>query len=163
MMFAPTKLLWTCLSHVLTSLIGLAKELSGLDPDEYGAYKLSGSTGTPRYMPPEVALYKNYGYGVDVYCLAITMYEVLSLKSPFADVPSKLFHDLVYEKGVRPIIESTWPDALGSLMDNMWAIDPTRRPSSESVATDLSEMLRGSDEGLFPISYFSIGNWFPGK
>jgi len=142
---------------------GLAKELSGFNPDEHGTYKLTGSTGTPRYMPPEVALYKNYGYGVDVYSLAITMYHVLSLKSPFADVPSNLFHDLVYEKGVRPIVESTWPDGLRGLMESMWAEDPTRRPSTENVAADLSEMLRGPDEGLFPISYFSIGNWFQGK
>jgi len=114
-------------------------------------------------MPPEVALHKNYGNGVDVYCLAITMYEVLSLKTPFADVPSNLFHSLVYEKGVRPIAESTWPNGLISLMESMWRTDPTRRPSAQTVATDLSGMLRGSDEGLFPKSYFSIGNWFQGK
>jgi len=144
-------------------LIGLAKEVSGLDPDDHGTYELTGSTGTPRYMPPEVALHKNYGNGVDVYCLAITMYEVLSLKTPFADVPSNLFHSLVYEKGVRPIAESTWPNGLISLMESMWRTDPTRRPSAQTVATDLSGMLRGSDEGLFPKSYFSIGNWFQGK
>jgi hypothetical protein len=32
----------------------------------------------------------------------------------------------------------------------MWDADPKARPTSEQVVTTLEEMLRGSDEELFP-------------
>jgi serine/threonine protein kinase len=62
---------------------GLAKRINIANQDD-GLYKLTGETGTTRYMPPEVALNQPYGWTADVYSLAILMYEVLSLKIPFA-------------------------------------------------------------------------------
>ena len=39
---------------------GLAKEVHSEDKDENGLYKLTGMTGSPRYMAPEVGLEKPY-------------------------------------------------------------------------------------------------------
>lgn len=141
---------------------GCAKRIDEKEHEQHDMYELTGNTGTPRYMPPEVALCKPYNYTVDVYSLAIVMHQILSLKTPFASVPPGEFHRQVLEEGLRPVNDSSWPILLREMMERMWDADPTERPSAHHVATTMSEMLRGADEELFPTSMFSlaIGRWF---
>jgi len=47
---------------------------------EHDTYQLTGSTGTRRYMAPEVALGAEYGVPADVYSYAITAWEVRSAR-----------------------------------------------------------------------------------
>lgn len=132
---------------------GLARQIKQQDEDrspQKGLYRLTGSTGTPRYMAPEVHDGYPYGYTVDVYSHAIVMHQVLSLKTPFAQVPSSEFEFAVYGMKVRPPLDKSWPVRLQETMEKMWHADPRERPTSENVASTLSEMLRGSDAELFP-------------
>tara|TARA_B100000902_G_C26548574_1_gene546017 strand:- start:27 stop:452 length:426 start_codon:yes stop_codon:yes gene_type:complete len=48
-------------------------------------YRLTGGTGTVRYMAPEVFLKQDYGLNVDVYSLGLIMYFVYTGKTPFTD------------------------------------------------------------------------------
>jgi serine/threonine protein kinase len=131
---------------------GLAKRIPQKDDVDDGLYKLTGDTGTIRYMSPEVALSQPYGWTADVYSLSILMHEVLSLKIPFAGLPPSTFTQAVAVDGKRPPLEdySAWPLRLRELLEQMWNADPTSRPMSETVQTSLEGLLRGSDEELFP-------------
>lgn len=135
---------------------GLAKQIKQQEDDQQGdLYQLTGNTGTPRYMPPEVADCQPYGYSVDVYSLAILMHQVLSLKTPFAQIPPGEYGLQVYVNHVRPPLDNAWPLRLREMIEQMWQANPKERPTAETVADTLSEMLRGSDAELFP----KIG-WF---
>eukprot|EP00543_Licmophora_paradoxa_P018116 CAMPEP_0202477130 /NCGR_PEP_ID=MMETSP1360-20130828/93784_1 /ASSEMBLY_ACC=CAM_ASM_000848 /TAXON_ID=515479 /ORGANISM="Licmophora paradoxa, Strain CCMP2313" /LENGTH=320 /DNA_ID=CAMNT_0049104365 /DNA_START=36 /DNA_END=995 /DNA_ORIENTATION=+ len=53
---------------------GLAKEISPDSQSKDGTYNLTGDTGSPRYMAPEVALDKSYNETVDVYSFGILLW-----------------------------------------------------------------------------------------
>ena len=143
--------------------LGLAtqieKENHGIDK----LYRLTGNTGTLRYMSPEIGNRKKYGYSADVYSLAIVMHEVLSLKTPFAGMSSKAHSERVHNRGVRPSLDGGWPQPLRELIQSMWVADPTERPNASEVSKALSAMLQGSDDNLFPSALFSKNRWFPAK
>lgn len=141
---------------------GLAKQIQE-ELSEKDMYNCTGETGTLRYMAPEVALCKRYGFSVDMHSLGILMHEVLSLKTPFAGITTGEFRTQVIKNGVRPKVDSTWPWRLREILGRMWDTDPSLRPTSETVATILSELLRGKDEELFPCTTFSMSSmsrWF---
>jgi serine/threonine protein kinase len=131
---------------------GLAKQIGEQEYDDKikDSYKLTGNTGTLRYMPPEVALDQPYGMTVDVYSLSILMHEVLSLQVPFAGIPPSEFRHEVFVQGVRPPIDQGWPLPLQQLLASMWNANPKSRPTMEQVFLSLTGMLRGSDAELFP-------------
>eukprot|EP00980_Cylindrotheca_fusiformis_P001270 scaffold332_cov117-Cylindrotheca_fusiformis.AAC.30 len=132
---------------------GLAKQIGEDEYDKVNdSYKLTGDTGTLRYMPPEVGLDQPYGMSVDVYSLSILAYEVLSLKVPFAGIPPSEFRHQVFVKGIRPPIDQEWPVQLQRLIASMWISYPNARPTSDEVFTAFTGMLRGSDAELFPES-----------
>tara|TARA_Y100000389_G_scaffold8259_1_gene7841 strand:+ start:129 stop:1259 length:1131 start_codon:yes stop_codon:yes gene_type:complete len=56
--------------------------LSRFMPDDEG-YKLTGETGTIRYMAPEVYLGKEYDLKVDVYSLGLIIYNIYTRIIPF--------------------------------------------------------------------------------
>jgi serine/threonine-protein kinase TNNI3K len=107
-------------------------------------------------MAPEVGKNMGYNMGVDVYSLAIIMYEVISLKVPFGNIntPGQL-RESVFENGLRPPIDQGWPLHFQSLLRQMWDADPKARPKSGAVHKTIEKMLRGRDTELFPIQMFS--------
>lgn len=52
---------------------------------ETNNYRLTGGTGTVRYMAPEVFLKQDYGLNVDVYSLGLIMYFVYTGITPFTE------------------------------------------------------------------------------
>jgi len=117
-------------------------------------YNLTGETGTPRYMAPEVSKCEPYGPAADVYSLSILAHEVLSLRKPYPGVSLSRFRSIVHDGGRRPPLDNSWPDDLRVLLGRMWDGDRRRRPRGEVVVNTLERMLRGKDEGLFPTSRF---------
>jgi len=129
---------------------GLAKRVPGGGENERHEWNFTSETGTLRYMAPEVALGKNYGFAADIHSLAILMHEVLSLLVPFADVPSSHFVTTVMKDGLRPQIDPSWPDAIKELLVTMWHEESSRRPVSSAVEEQLEDLLRGADMDLYP-------------
>lgn len=116
---------------------GLAKELNAVD--RVGdVYKLSGNTGSLRYMAPEVALKKPYNNKVDVYSFGILLWQILSLDIPFEHHNVLQHSKLVVKNGVRPKIPSSWPTQIRELLDICWHVEYNRRPEF----TDVIEILR---------------------
>lgn len=131
---------------------GLAKEYDPSKADKNGCYKMTGDTGSTRYMAPEVALEKPYNETVDTYSFGILFYQILSLSTPFEGLTVKSFPKMVFEKGARPIPDPKWPLAVTTLMQRCWSAQISERPSMEEVSDILfEEITANSDEEVYDI------------
>jgi len=118
---------------------GLAQELRPKEMFEDGTYELTGFTGTIRYMPPEVAQSQRYNSTVDVYSFSILLWEMLSLKQPFADFTCRMHNQLVVMRNVRPVVPDIWGSRINNLLTNCWSPVLNKRMPFEDICTCLSE------------------------
>lgn len=142
---------------------GLAVHIDKKNYDVSKLYHLTGKTGTLGYMSPEVFLRKKYGFGADVYSLAIVIHQVLSLKQSFTNMSSTSYGQRVCEKGLRPSLEAGWPTKVRELLQSMWAGDPKQRLTAAAASQTLSQILQGPAQDLYPTALFSTTRWFPGS
>jgi len=129
---------------------GLAREIHDKDKVSSTTWKLTGETGSLRYMAPEVCLSKPYGYSADVYSFGIMMWEMLSSDSkPFAGYNKEMHSDLVVDKGGRPIVEESWGPSIKGFLNSSWNKDLNRRPDSAKASAilkrEVSKLTGGSD------------------
>tara|TARA_Y100000741_G_C18246759_1_gene555811 strand:+ start:352 stop:1338 length:987 start_codon:yes stop_codon:yes gene_type:complete len=61
--------------------------------NENESYIMTGSTGTIRYMAPEVYLNKQYGLNVDIYSLGLIIYYVFTNNKPFLEYNLDKMHN----------------------------------------------------------------------
>ena len=118
---------------------GLARELP---PESLasaaGIWKMTGSTGTPRYMSPEVALDKSYNESCDSYSFCMLLWEMLALKTPFELYSMKSFVTRVWQSPhKRPPLDEAWPRSLQLLLQRGWHPVLTQRPPMKSVVETL--------------------------
>lgn len=111
---------------------------------------MTGSTGTPRYMSPEVALEKPYNESCDTYSFCILLWEILALNTAFELYTWASFRSRVWQAPYkRPYINPVscaWPKEVQSLLQQGWDNDLTcRQPMSEIVETLRKEAIRSSD------------------
>ena len=129
---------------------GLAKELKEADKQDDGAYKLSGKTGSRRYMSPEVTKETPYGLPVDVYSFAILLWELCALDKPFFGFSPGIHLRQVALGGERPRLDSPntswWPVPLQWLLQKCWAADPSARLKPSKIKETLQAILSGSTE-----------------
>jgi serine/threonine protein kinase len=118
---------------------GLAKRLLPDDKNAAGLYKLTGNTGSLRYMAPEVALNQCYDLKADVYSFAIVFWQICSLQVPYAGYNCKMHAELVVAKDQRPKIEVSWPKSWWHLMQNCWSRDSFERFDFERIVQLLDE------------------------
>ena len=127
---------------------GLAKEIDLNSVREDGTYKLTGDTGSPRYMAAEVALNKPYNENVDVYSFSILLWQMLKLETPFEGYSLSMFDKKVVKGGARPKPDEKWPKAICDILRTGWG-DPRSRPSMEDVCCVLREEIsHNSDEEI---------------
>ena len=125
---------------------GLTKELKHRDlvepPD---SYDLTGMTGSRRYMSPECALCKNYGFSSDVYGYSIIFWEVFSGKVAYEKMNYNEHFQQVVLDGKRPNTKIPgMPKTLIKLMDEMWSPYPSKRPDFNRIC----EVLRAESRQL---------------
>ena len=121
---------------------GLAKDLSVLEPNSVGLYRLTVLTGSARYMAPEVAREDPYNESCDIYGLAIVIWQVMALETPYAKFNvAKMFQQVYDCPHVRPSLEE-WDDSedtsqqfewLVKLLRRMWSPLIEDRPSIKKV------------------------------
>lgn len=122
-------------------------------------WKLTGETGSLRYMAPEVAADTPYGkmptvcnddpayqqshicnyprllgHSADVYSFGVMLWEMLTTEKPYAGYNKKMHNDIVVVKGGRPQINDKWSPSLVGFLKSCWHQDLTRRPTSAKAS-----------------------------
>jgi len=120
---------------------GLAKRLLPDDKNAAGLYRLTGNTGSLRYMAPEVALNQAYNLKADAYSFAIVFWQICSLTVPYAGYNCKMHADFVVVGGHRPKIEKSWPQSWGHLMQTGWSTDVFERQDFVRIVQILEDEL----------------------
>lgn len=109
-------------------------------------YKLTGNTGTLRYMAPEVVLGRSYHQSVDVYSFGILAWQIASMgKVPFADLGKKVYYDKVVVGGQRLKLPTKWPSGFHLLLKSCWAEDKNARPSFPEVLRELEHLIAAEE------------------
>lgn len=130
---------------------GLAKELKrSFKKQSNGAYKLTGQTGSRRYMAPEVALELPYDLSVDLYSFGILLWEICAMEKPFLGYSADKHQKQVVCGDERPRLDtyatSWWPVSLRWLLNKCWSPYIQERPNFELVTECLNEILISSPE-----------------
>ncbi len=112
---------------------GLAVEF---DSARHDKYKLTGDTGTIRYMAPEVALNEPYTEKADVFSFGILLWQILALEQPYGSLTAARIEFSVNNLGLRPKVDPAWSNALRRLLQDCFAAQP-RRPSMEVACSVL--------------------------
>jgi len=110
-------------------------------------YRMTGGTGSIRYMAPEVALNQPYNQSVDVYSFSIILWEMISRTKPYAGMNVQMHRARVCENGERPPLDAkVFREDLASCIRAGWAHDMDARPSFADIVNVLRTMrtMKGS-------------------
>ncbi|KAF5177325.1 Integrin-linked protein kinase [Thalictrum thalictroides] len=121
--------------HLKVTDFGLSKIAQ--EKGSYG-YKMTGGTGSFRYMAPEVYRREAYGKNVDVFSFALIVHEMLQGgPSNKAESPEEVADRRAYEDS-RPSLSSyVYPEEIKMLLRRCWHKNPEFRPSFEEIITEL--------------------------
>ncbi|EFJ42907.1 hypothetical protein VOLCADRAFT_66387 [Volvox carteri f. nagariensis] len=100
-------------------------------------YKLTGETGSYRYMAPECFRHEPYNLKVDVYSFAMIIFQLFEATQPFAG------HDpveaarnaamLSARPGFPPRSKLSATESMRRLIEDCWAADAEKRPTFEDI------------------------------
>jgi serine/threonine protein kinase len=122
---------------------GLAREYK--ESGEHGKQqrRMTGGTGTPLYMAPEVArAEEDYGFSADVYSFAILLWQIVTTRIPFSDIKSFAeFHARVIQGEHRPSLEYLKNNELAVMTSQCWSSDPKKRFSFTKIQRKLENII----------------------
>lgn len=124
---------------------GLATEVNRSKSLEDGTYNLTGYTGSPLYMAPEVAKRQPYNFSADAYSFGILLWQIMAMKRPFEKLTNNALRDYVVNGTYRPPLDQNWSDNLAGLMQICWTSQFNKRPSFDVIQTRLRT--EGFDDG----------------
>lgn len=115
--------------------------------DDSGAAKqLTGCIGSLRYMSPECAQGKPYGFSSDVHSFAILLWEICSLQRPYEKVHDKAaLAKVAFFGNVRPTLRKIVSPTLKQLLQKSWNPNPGIRPTMSSIVDTLYTLLSSKD------------------
>jgi len=126
---------------------GLARMLENSDPSSNEVYKMSGETGSLRYMAPEVAEGLPYNHKADVYSFGIILWEMNAGKRPFGGLGRDSFYEQVVYGGSRPLLSKKWPSDLNKLISECWSVDVSTRPTFGKIVDRIDDLLTNEKGG----------------
>lgn len=117
---------------------------------DYPVYKLTGRTGSRRYMCPEVAFSRPYNEKADVYSFGILLYEVSTLLQPFQGWTLDTPEEQVLKRHHRPCLVGYdyWPDELFSLIQDCWQGVMWHRPDMIEIVRRLDACINELDASV---------------
>lgn len=123
-----------------------------------GHTRLGAVVGTPPYMPPEQARGEAVEASADVYALGAMLYQLLSGRAPFADVPPDRLIDAIQKQSPTPLsrlVPELAPDLL-AIVEKAMGRDAAKR---YLVAREMVEELRHFSAGRLVGAYsYSIAD-----
>jgi len=121
---------------------------------------VNGQAGTPAYMAPELFDGGQVTEKVDVYSFGILLWEMLTGRVPWSDVPSPM--QVIYYVGVlgqRPPMPEACHPGLQQLIQSCWAESPGQRPIFSEILARLRELqTEVEDEGVGDHTMESAGS-----
>ncbi|KAI3817366.1 hypothetical protein L1987_11156 [Smallanthus sonchifolius] len=124
--------------HLKVGDFGLSKLIRV--QNSHDIYKMTGETGSYRYMAPEVFKHRKYDKKVDVFSFAMILYEMLEGEPPLSNYEAYEAAKYVAE-GHRPIFRAKgYTPELKQLTDDCWAADTNRRPSFLEILKRLEKI-----------------------
>jgi len=112
---------------------GLSRVLGPTKTSSTERYRLTGGTGSLRYMAPEVAANQPYNEKADVYGFGIILWEMLANDLPYKKLHTHNLYKEVVKKKVRPPLDLTWPDEVIQLISDCWDDNPDKRPTFRRI------------------------------
>ncbi|KAH7522610.1 hypothetical protein FEM48_Zijuj07G0156800 [Ziziphus jujuba var. spinosa] len=104
-------------------------------------YKMTGTTGSFRYMAPEVYRRESYGKGVDVFSFALIVHEMFQGgPSNLADDPEQVADKRAYEDSRPPLSSYLYPEPIRILLQKCWHKNPDFRPTFEDIILELESI-----------------------
>ncbi|EJK52069.1 hypothetical protein THAOC_28697, partial [Thalassiosira oceanica] len=150
----PSKCSFNIRGDIVLSDMGLSRDTRNASKVTDETFKLTGNTGSLRFMAPEVALNKPYGFSADIYSFGLTLWQMLKTEVPFDTISRRnVFVNLVVKKGARPKVDKSWGGPLGDLIKTCWHSDLTKRPTAtQCVSTlrhELNKLAKGKNNSEF--------------
>ncbi|KAG8004173.1 Serine/threonine-protein kinase Nek4 [Nibea albiflora] len=116
----------------------------------------STCVGTPSYLSPELCQDVPYSSKSDIWALGCLLYEMCSLRPPFAATNLlSLFYKIT--KGEYDPVANVYSDSVSSLIQSMLCLNPENRPSAACILScayvqDHLESLRHAESDCVPES-----------
>ncbi|KAG5522420.1 hypothetical protein RHGRI_034561 [Rhododendron griersonianum] len=124
--------------HLKVGDFGLSKLIRV--QNSHDVYKMTGETGSYRYMAPEVFKHRKYDKKVDVFSFAMILYEMLEGDPPMSHYEPYEAAKYVAE-GHRPMFRAKgYTPQLKELTEECWAADMNLRPSFLEILKRLEKI-----------------------
>ena len=123
--------------------------------------------GTPKYSAPETFERGNiFGVRVDIYSLAIVLYELFSGKNAFEGYEMMQILRAI-DRNDRPEFPDDFPSGLQKLVEFGWDEDPNQRPTLDEFMDGLRQMasfdLDGEKKTFYARNQVKESNWTVNK
>jgi len=106
-----------------------------------GDYKMTGETGTLRYMAPEVVRHEHYDEKVDVYSFGLVLWYMCTGELPLdGRTQDELLQAAAARHDLRPDLTRIKFEPLRDLMRWCWAGEAKRRPTADDILMELDYM-----------------------
>lgn len=136
--------------HLKVGDFGLSKLIRV--QNSHDVYKMTGETGSYRYMAPEVFKHRKYDKKVDVFSFAMILYEMLEGDPPLAGYEPYEAAKYVAD-GHRPTFHAKgYLPELRELTELCWSADMNHRPSFIEILKKLEKI----KENLAPDHHWNI-------
>ncbi|XP_021281150.1 LOW QUALITY PROTEIN: serine/threonine-protein kinase STY8-like [Herrania umbratica] len=111
------------------------------EKDSYG-YKMTGGTGSYRYMAPEVYRRESYGKSIDVFSFALIVHEMFQgAPSNRVENAEQIADRRAYEDSRPPLSSFIYPEEMKTLLKACWHKNPDCRPTFEEIIVQLEVIL----------------------
>ncbi|KAM7472200.1 hypothetical protein LguiA_010383 [Lonicera macranthoides] len=135
----PRNVLQDEAGHLKVTDFGLSKIAQ--EKDALG-YKMTGGTGSYRYMAPEVYRRESYGKSVDVFSFALIVHEMFQGGPSNREEAAEQVADKRAYEDRRPYLSSyIYPEPIKLLLQDCWHKNPECRPTFEEIILQL-EMIQ---------------------
>jgi len=117
--------------HIKLTDFGLSRTIK----KKHDKYKMSGCTGTLRYMAPEVIFNdgEDYDLKIDIYSLALNFWFILTGKIPYAELDLNPHVIQLIQIDYRPNIKDIEIIEFQDLIKQMWSTNPDNRPDIDHI------------------------------
>ena len=135
----PANLLIDGSGTLKISDFGLAKVRPDPKRKESESFRMTGETGSYRFIAPEVLRHEDYTETVDIYSFAMIFYYLLAGRPPWDQLSGLKAVIKAAMEADRPVVERSWDIQLSNMIQRCWDENPSARPSFEVIVKELHE------------------------